>query len=571
MPAPSPDVLKKLQALKDSFAQQLPEKVSNIHTLWQSLSMETWNWETVHTLHHLTHTLAGSGPTFGFQELGAKSRVAERLLKDWISNGSIPNTEEIAIMSEQIDRLNTSDPESSKPESIEPPGTKEAESIKPSGTKKPSAKNPLVRDESLIYILDENDLFSSTVVTSLQQFDYKVELFSEPGQLQDALSSSLPAALIAEIPGSGYNLKALLAQHRLKNIEGIGYLPVILISREDDLGTRLEAARNGGDAFITCPLDPAHVIDQLDHLIGKYHQEQYRILIVDDDEELATHHQLILQQAGMEVFTVTEPSNVLVALSDNLPDLIVMDIYMPDCTGIELAMVIRQQDAYLSIPIIYLSSEDDMEKQFAAMRIGGDDFITKPVDDRRLVSTISIRAERARTLNNLMIKDSLTGLFKHTKIKEQLAVEFSRAERSNEPLSFAMVDIDHFKSVNDTHGHITGDRVIKSLSRLLTQRLRKSDSIGRYGGEEFAVVLPSCNEQCAENVMNEIRETFSRLDFTHDGKAFNATISIGIASLHDHSSPEALNLAADVALYSAKENGRNRVMMHHGADPKTNK
>lgn len=142
MPAPSPDVLKKLQALKDSFAQQLPEKVSNIHTLWQSLSMETWNWETVHTLHHLTHTLAGSGPTFGFQELGAKSRVAERLLKDWISNGSIPNTEEIAIMSEQIDRLNTSDPESSKPESIEPPGTKEAESIKPSGTKKPSAKNP---------------------------------------------------------------------------------------------------------------------------------------------------------------------------------------------------------------------------------------------------------------------------------------------------------------------------------------------------------------------------------------------------------------------------------------------
>jgi len=249
------------------------------------------------------------------------------------------------------------------------------------------------------------------------------------------------------------------------------------------------------------------------------------------------------------------------ALADFKPELILMDVYMPVCSGLELARLIRQQEAYLGIPIVFLSSETNLEKQFTAMRMGGDDFLTKPIQEQHLVSSVAVRAERARLLNALMVQDSLTGLLKHTMIKEQLAQELSRAKREQSALSFAMIDIDKFKLVNDHYGHMMGDRVIKSLARLLKQRLRKSDRIGRYGGEEFAVVLPNCDPDSAAKLLNKIRADFSELRFLHEGKEFSVTFSTGIAGFPAYENADELNQAADEALYEAKHQGRNRIVV----------
>ena len=159
----------------------------------------------------------------------------------------------------------------------------------------------------------------------------------------------------------------------------------------------------------------------------------------------------------------------------------------------------------------------------------------------------------------LMVQDSLTGLLKHTKIKERLAADISRARRSEEPLTYAMLDIDHFKNINDQYGHPTGDQVIKSLARLLQQRLRQSDSIGRYGGEEFAVVLPGCDLQAAAQVLEHIRDGFAKLRFRHGGEIFSVTLSAGLACIQQFGDAEGINRAADEALYSAKRDGRNRI------------
>ena len=160
-----------------------------------------------------------------------------------------------------------------------------------------------------------------------------------------------------------------------------------------------------------------------------------------------------------------------------------------------------------------------------------------------------------------MDQDSLTGLLKHTMIKEQLAQELSRARREQTPLSFAMIDIDTFKSVNDNYGHMMGDRVIKSMARMLKQRLRKSDRIGRYGGEEFAIVLPNCDLELAGKIIDKIRTDFSELCHQHEGNKFAVTFSAGISSFPAYESADEINRAADDALYQAKNQGRNCIVL----------
>src|SRR6185503_1923102 len=133
-----------------------------------------------------------------------------------------------------------------------------------------------------------------------------------------------------------------------------------------------------------------------------------------------------------------------------------------------------------------------------------DDFLTKPIGEDRLVASLTARAQRARVLRSFMVRDSLTGVLNHSRLKAQLQIEVARSRRQGRRLAYAMIDIDHFKEVNDRHGHPAGDRVILSLSRLLQNRLRKTDIIGRYGGDEFAVILPDADGPTAVKVLAEI-------------------------------------------------------------------
>jgi len=136
-----------------------------------------------------------------------------------------------------------------------------------------------------------------------------------------------------------------------------------------------------------------------------------------------------------------------------------------------------------------------------------------------------------------------------------------RARRNQTPLAFVMLDMDHFKHINDTYGHLSGDRVIKSLAHLLKQRLRRSDSIGRYGGEEFAAILPDCGLAGARDVVEDIRHRFADLRFGQSNAEFSVTLSAGIATFPDIDDAEAVIRAADKALYAAKQGGRNRVCL----------
>ncbi len=172
------------------------------------------------------------------------------------------------------------------------------------------------------------------------------------------------------------------------------------------------------------------------------------------------------------------------------------------------------------------------------------------------------RAQRARQLAEMMTKDSLTGLLQHARVKERLDHELQRSERTGEPLSVVMLDIDHFKKVNDNYGHLIGDQVISSVANLLKQQLRKTDIIGRYGGEEFLLILPDCNQQQAFALVEQLRQSFASLPFSFDYHNFHCTFSAGISQAKATDDTDQLIDQADKALYSSKHAGRNQTQFY---------
>ena len=418
----------------------------------------------------------------------------------------------------------------------------------------------------LVYICDDEILSLERLAVQLACFGYRIETFSETQALHAAVLTCRPDAVIMDIHfpqgrSAGTEMLAALNQ------ETGQVLPAIFLSSRDDFAARLGAVQAGGQAYFHKPVRAIELVAALDELTRQHEIVPLRILIVDDEAEIAAYHSIILQEAGMLTRQLSDPSNVLAELQDFRADLVLMDMYMPQCNGQELAKLIRQVPDYLGLPIVYLSGETDRKKQFSAMRIGAEGFLTKPVVPEDLVAAVAIRAERMRALRSLMARDSLTGLFNHTTTTHLLESAIATAARKGGELCFAMLDIDRFKSVNDTYGHPVGDQVLLALSRVLQQRLRNTDIVGRYGGEEFAVILPDVSSARATLLIDELRQSFSRLVFQSASGDFSCTFSAGVAAYPAYQRIEVLREAADKALYKAKDGGRNCVICDGGLSP----
>ncbi len=420
-----------------------------------------------------------------------------------------------------------------------------------------------------VFLLVNMDL-AQKLTEQLNHFDINSQAVQNPEHFHKLMEQHPASAFIVDIhfqaEGQGIALMNSFLEKKagVKNEKEDDYnkAAVVFLTNEHNatLEQRLAACRAGGERFFVRPAVP-----QLIRSVEKHYSaapfEPYKVLIMDDSRSQAMFCEKALTNAGMLTHVVTDPMNILHAMEDFEPEIIVMDMYMPGCTGTELAAVIRQQAQYLRLPILFLSAEDDKDIQLKAMSQGGDDFLTKPVDPAHLAITVKNRGQRARVLNNLIVRDSLTGLFNHTHILDRLQLACRKAKESNTQVCFAMVDIDFFKKVNDNYGHPVGDKVISALSLFLKQRLRKTDSIGRYGGEEFAVILPDTKGEDALHVMNAIREVFSQLEHSAGDAEFKVSFSCGVCSFTGDNADSIIE-QADEALYEAKHQGRNNVQLY---------
>jgi diguanylate cyclase (GGDEF)-like protein len=345
--------------------------------------------------------------------------------------------------------------------------------------------------------------------------------------------------------------------------DGYGdHLRVVYLCEWDDFDTRLFAVRNHGNAFIPTPFAVPYLIDRIDALLHDEEEDPYHILIVNDEPDRVSSYAMVLQQAGMLTSVALDPRHVVSVLIESKPDLVLMNLDMADCTGCELASLIRQQEAFVGIPIVFLSEERDRKKQLQALQHGADDFLIEPVDPTTLCATLAVRVERTRSLRYYMERDSLTGLYNHSQLMKRLADDLSRSRRIGSRTCYAMIDIDHFKQVNDKYGHLTGDRVIKALAQLLVERLRKTDTVGRYGGEEFGIILFNTDINSGETLMNEIRESFGKIHHREAKNDFFVTFSCGITEARPEDVLVVIKEQADKSLYRAKRTGRNRVICY---------
>jgi diguanylate cyclase (GGDEF)-like protein len=336
---------------------------------------------------------------------------------------------------------------------------------------------------------------------------------------------------------------------------GMGQL--ICLGVRSDFEQLQQALSGGCDSCLLEGTPPHAIIEHIMELNERHEQEAYRVLIVEDSKTAGHLIRRTLQENQITSEIVNDPRQTLNALKQFNPDLILMDMYMPNCTGVEVARVIRQHNEFLSMPIVYLSGETNVALQVDAMRLGGDHFLTKPFNPVFLNTIVMSKIERYRALRRSMYHDSLTGLLNHSSGKNTLDMVLSGVAHEGGFLSVVMMDIDHFKQVNDTYGHPVGDQVIRSLSWLLKQRLRKHDILCRYGGEEFLLGLPHTDTEQAFAIVDRIRHDFAQIRHPYRDTYFLASASAGIATYPLHLSGDALIKAADEALYQAKRDGRN--------------
>jgi len=304
-----------------------------------------------------------------------------------------------------------------------------------------------------------------------------------------------------------------------------------------------------------------------------------RILIVDDHEDNVELLKARLESWGYGTLSATDGEEALQKVEQDPPDLILLDVMMPKIDGIEVARRVKANDNLPFIPIIMQTALDATENKVEGLEAGADDYITKPIDfaelRARLTSMLRIKRlqeeleERERQLleanerlRHMSQTDGLTGLDNRRNLEERIEEMFEHAKRLSEPFSCVMCDLDRFKSVNDTYGHQAGDAVLKQFAKILRNEVREIDRAGRFGGEEFMLLLPGTVLDAAVTFAERVRKQIESHTFTFDNQSIQRTASIGVSAWpHPRIKDcDALVRAADDALYVAKETGRNRVV-----------
>lgn len=411
----------------------------------------------------------------------------------------------------------------------------------------------------ILFLLTKEMAEAEQLGVQLSYFGYQIRIFTKHSDLSRALWKDAPKALIV-LWDYGMGEFTEMQSFTRGFARHAHSIPVLIVSKDDSMDTRLKAVRAGAAAFFVHPVDAGALIGAVEEFSNPEMRIPYRILIIDESVSQASYFAMHIERVGMETRIVTDLPNLVQPLVEFNPDLILVERELPDCTGSEIAQVIHQIENFVSAPVVYLSAESDGDQKLDMMSLGGEYILTKPVNPKLLVSVVTARARRYRRLRSMMLNDGLTGLLNHTSIKDRLDNEILRASREHKPLSFAMIDLDYFKRINDLYGHGSGDRVLKSAARLFKQRLRRTDLIGRNGGDEFAVILPNTPAVEAASVMDYLRESFSNLQHrTHDA-AFTQTFSCGVAAYPEFGTAALISQAADRAMYQAKRCGRNRVI-----------
>lgn len=455
---------QKEQELKAAFIQHLPERIHSIDSDWARLSQGTWDRDQLKKLGQKIQNLTGTSGRFGLAGLSESSFSLEVTLGEFTATGTVPTSEQKQSVSTQIMAIRH-----------------ESELIRNKGGLEKSARR-------LIYLLLSSDKLAPGLTGMLEEQGCTVLSFNQPDDVEGEIQRRLPDVLIIDdsflVRISLLNRELAVQKEYHKKQVGM-----ICISQTRDLEQRLLALRSGVDAYYVTPVDTQELAERVLEMASPQ-GDRYRILIVEDDQSQADFAASILRKSGMKTAVITESMKVIEALDAFRPDLILMDLYMPNANGIELTTIIREHPDFITTPIVFLSGEQDTDKQLQALSVGGDDFLSKPIRPRYLINTITNRVQRARMLEKRTqhpnSRDLLTGLYHRRHFYEQL--DRATAQIGDHATTGAVLYISLQQDGDDDPG-LKDDGYLASLGSLVSGLLEEQDIATRIDSGNFAILL----------------------------------------------------------------------------------
>jgi two-component system cell cycle response regulator len=389
---------------------------------------------------------------------------------------------------------------------------------------------------------------------------------------------------------------------RLKASPKTSDIPVVMVTALSDVEDRVQGLNAGADDFLTKPIndhalfarirslvrlkgmvDELKLRDQTGEQLGAADEESRekmnniagsKVLVINDDpaemDQILSH----LEDTELEVDTAEDPAEAVAFTNATEYDLIMLSSQLRSDDPLHLSSHFRSQERTKYTPLLLLIEEDNTDLLVKALDMGINDYIVTPLDRNEVIARVTIQIRRKRYQDalkatqqqqlSLAITDGMTGLYNRRYFDTHVVKMLQKAEREERPMALIVVDVDHFKNVNDTYGHQSGDQILIQLAKRMMNNVRPTDLCARYGGEEFVIVLYDTDEEAAMAVAERVREAIEEESFTipADPGKLDKTISLGISGRRDGDQPSDLVERADKALYYAKEHGRNQATLY---------
>lgn len=541
-------------ALVTKYARVLPTRISELSQAIEKAKAEPSKAELAEEVRGLAHKIKGTGGSLGFRQVSDCMHLIEEIAATIHEK----SREEQLIAWAQVDNKLVEAQHAGEQECQEINQAVSASDL--SATKEaPAPSNPAM---TRILVVDQDKEFLQ-IVSDLgkQRLVDIIGAVSHTDALQKAVVYALDAALINLAPDNPEQSFRLARD--LRELPGFENLPLAFISGQALVKDRVEAAHAGASLYLDKPLESEALEKAVQHLVAIRQGGRPRILICDDDEFFSNTIALVLRNEGMIVRMVHDPSKILDTMQEYPPELLLLDVMMPGISGFEVCRMIRQIPRWQDLPIVFLTGQTGVEARLEAFRSGGDDYLPKPVVNEELLTRVKVRLDRARMLKDRSDKDTTTGLLLRRAFSEQLTAILAESQRLNTTFTICLLDVDHFKKVNDTYGHLAGDKVLAGLGQLLSRRFRVDDLRGRWGGEEFILAFKRETKTTMHLAVQRVLDEFTKVGYSGDkGEVFYNSFSGGIAEYpQDGESVFELVKVADRRLYLAKERGRRQVVI----------
>jgi len=591
--------------LQEAFRQHLPQRLRTLLRRARAQCRTGWDCNVLHSLHDEIAQLAGACGRYGMLETGERLLALESALAPAVAAGQVPDAATTSEIDALLDSLRPHlrqtargpglpawmqdpPPTASKapfPRCEMPPvgywlqlGIADAGDVLPAANETPespadiSALPPDQPRGPRVRIVNDDDPLINELLLRLDQQGCDVALLDDMQGMLEQLQGAPPdlVIFIADARTSFEQLASILREARRDPAHRV-HLLVLL--RETDVELRLRALRAGADRCIALPATPAEAISSALELAMVDEESPYRVLIVDDDAPQALFAQAILRRAGMETRVLGESLAVLEELDRFQPDLLLLDLNMPDCDGFELTALIRERDGYVNTPIVFLSGDQDEDRQFAALDAGGDDFLMKPIRPTHLVAAVTNRVRRARAAasrtRRKRRRDATTGLHERAQLLDALTEHLAAAGGYAAQGGLLAVELRDAMTLRDRIGLAAFDQVLTQIGEFILRHARTGCMTARHGHAGFLIFAPARSERELTALATELVEAAD--DERFGAQATAVRLDCAVCAFDAATSESAVALTAVQHTLTAARAQPNRIAVHStlGPDPTT--